>query len=407
MDLISGRPFWPAQRLMPRYPPLRQNVSCDIAIVGGGFTGALAADTLSRAGRDVIVVDRRDIGWGSTAASTALIEYQLDAELHEFVNMAGTRAAVRAYRLSHDAVARLEAVVRRLDDHCDWQRRTGLHLASGPSAIKPILREIRARKKHGFRVEFLSASELARTYEVEAPGALLYEEAAQVDPYHLTHALIRNARSRGLRVFGRTEVRTFECGPRSVVLKTRRGVQITAGKVVFATGYESLPYLQRGLARLVSTYALVSRARKHWPRGLRECVFTETMDPYLYVRTTANDRVMMGGEDEPFTTGAARARRLPAKTQALLRKFERWFPDAQPAVSRSWAGAFAVTSDGLGYIDETPMYPHAIFVIGTGGNGMVFSTVAAGILDDLIRGRPNRDAHLFRFNRPWNRHRIR
>jgi glycine/D-amino acid oxidase-like deaminating enzyme len=123
------------------------------------------------------------------------------------------------------------------------------------------------------------------------------------------------------------------------------------------------------------------------------------------MRTTADGRIMMGGEDEPLTTHGARTRRIPPKTRALLAKFERWFPDLDLAVSRSWAGAFAVTADGLGYVDQSAEYANTWFVIGAGGNGMIFSVIAAQILEDVFRGKANRDAHLFRFDRPWNRHR--
>lgn len=404
MNLVSGRPFWPAHnRPMPRYLPLREHLSCDVAVIGAGYTGSLISHQLNHLGLEVVTVDRRDIGAGSTSASTALIEYQLDADLNEFIELAGARHAVRAYRVARDAVGRLENIVRGLDDRCEWQRRCGLHLASSPSAIDVIRGEITTRRRYGFRAEWLPAKDLADEYGIRAPGALLYQEAAQVDPYRLAHTLLRDARSGGARAYARSEVRRFECQQGRVRLETTGGFRITARFAVFATGYESLGYIGRRLAQLVSTYALVSRPRKHWPAGLQTCVLTETRDPYLYVRSTADGRIMMGGEDEPFSNPSTRARHLRTKTRALLRRFDRWFPNLRPAVSRAWAGAFAATRDGLGYVDQAREYPNVYFVIGAGGNGMLFSMIAADILRDLIRGRTNRDAHLFRFDRPWNR----
>jgi glycine/D-amino acid oxidase-like deaminating enzyme len=170
--------------------------------------------------------------------------------------------------------------------------------------------------------------------------------------------------------------------------------------VVFASGYESLRYLPRRLAKLVNTYALVSQPLAALPRGLEECLFTETMDPYLYVRTTSDNRVMIGGEDDPFLSAAFRDRCLPAKSRALRRKFRRWFPRLEVRVHRAWAGAFAATKDGLGYVDETPLLPNGYFALGVGGNGMIFSVIAAGIIRDLYTGKKNRDGALFRFDRP-------
>ncbi|MBN8797933.1 MAG: FAD-dependent oxidoreductase, partial [Stenotrophomonas nitritireducens] len=74
MDLKSGYPFWAVRNgLMRAYPPLRQALRCDVLVIGGGITGALVADELARHGHDVAVVEQRDIGWGSSAASTALL----------------------------------------------------------------------------------------------------------------------------------------------------------------------------------------------------------------------------------------------------------------------------------------------------------------------------------------------
>lgn len=79
MDLVSPRPFWPLKNgLLSVYPSLKNNATCDVAVLGGGITGAFAAEALTAAGLDVVVLDKRDVGTGSTSASTALLQYKLD-----------------------------------------------------------------------------------------------------------------------------------------------------------------------------------------------------------------------------------------------------------------------------------------------------------------------------------------
>src|SRR6476620_7623721 len=73
MDLKSGTLFWPDRDgRLGHHPRLRNDLRCDVAILGAGLTGALAAYTLSAEGFDVVVLDKRDVGRGSTSASTAL-----------------------------------------------------------------------------------------------------------------------------------------------------------------------------------------------------------------------------------------------------------------------------------------------------------------------------------------------
>src|SRR5687768_11473426 len=84
VDLASGCPFWPLNDgILHAYPSLSEDVSCQVAIVGAGVTGALAAYYLSKEGVDVVVVDKRDVGTGSTGACTGLLQYELDVPLYE------------------------------------------------------------------------------------------------------------------------------------------------------------------------------------------------------------------------------------------------------------------------------------------------------------------------------------
>src|SRR5690606_4700310 len=105
MDLLSGSPFWPVHDGLPvSYPPLDGDRTVDVAIVGAGITGALVADRLARSGRRVIVLDRRETAQGSTAGSTALLQYEIDTPLHQLEERYGADVAAAAYQDCRDAV---------------------------------------------------------------------------------------------------------------------------------------------------------------------------------------------------------------------------------------------------------------------------------------------------------------
>ncbi|MER3462414.1 MAG: hypothetical protein C4342_05345, partial [Armatimonadota bacterium] len=90
MDLHSGQAFWPIQNgLLRVYPPLARDERCEVAVIGGGITGALVAYHLVQAGLETVVLDRRDVGMGSTAASTALLQYAIDTHLTDLVGRVG------------------------------------------------------------------------------------------------------------------------------------------------------------------------------------------------------------------------------------------------------------------------------------------------------------------------------
>jgi glycine/D-amino acid oxidase-like deaminating enzyme len=109
--------------------------------------------------------------------------------------------------------------------------------------------------------------------------------------------------------------------------------------------------------------------------------------------------LLVGGDDDEFQNAARRDGRVESKARSLLREVLELLPHLALEVEFAWAGTFGETEDGLAYIGQSPELPHAYFALGFGGNGITFGAIAADILLDLIAGRPNADARIFRFGR--------
>lgn len=157
--------------------------------------------------------------------------------------------------------------------------------------------------------------------------------------------------------------------------------------------------LRRKITALHSTFALASEPVAElagWPDG---CIIWETARPYVYLRTTADKRVLMGGYDEPFRDPEARDRLIGEKTAALARRLRRMFPRIPLEIAGAWAGTFADTGDGLPFIGRHPERSNVWLALGYGGNGITFSAIAADVVRDGILGRANPDAELFGFAR--------
>ncbi|HXE55715.1 MAG TPA: FAD-dependent oxidoreductase [Tepidisphaeraceae bacterium] len=112
-----GDRFWPGQsRNAELARTITADCRCDVLVVGAGVTGATLADALVAAGLDVIVVDKRQPGCGSTSASTALLLYELDTPLRRLSKMIGRERADRVYRMGVEAIARIEQLTADLAD---------------------------------------------------------------------------------------------------------------------------------------------------------------------------------------------------------------------------------------------------------------------------------------------------
>jgi glycine/D-amino acid oxidase-like deaminating enzyme len=399
LDLSTGLPYhWILNGLPHQYPTLQQDHRCEVLVVGSGMTGALVAYACAKAGLGVTVVDARAVGTGSTAASTAFLQYEIDTPLHELIGQVGEQAAVRAYRLGLEAVEELITLGQALGV-TSIRRRKSLQYASKRSHERDLKKEHTHRVANGIRVDLLSRTETKALIGSISAMALLSHDAAEVDPYALDHALLQETVRSGGSVFDRTEIISWQRSPKGPCsLKTKTGHRITADHVIMATGYESQQYLSKPVLDLNSTYAVASERIRTEPLWYEDCLIWETARPYLYLRTTPDRRVIVGGMDEPFRDPKRRDALLNKKTQRLTRAVNALMPSVPFAPEYAWCGTFGSTKDGLPYIGRDPG-TGLWFVLGMGGNGMTFSQIGAHIVRDAILGRPNADAQLFSFDR--------
>lgn len=397
MDLKSGTLFWPKVNKGVRgHARLRNDIKCDVAIIGSGLTGALIAYSLVEAGFDVVLADKRDVGRGSTSASTALILYDIDTPLHELIGMVGRKRAERSYRLCREAIFEIERVVKELKDNSGFATRRSLYLASRRGDVMSLKKEHRARKRAGFDVEYLSAPEVRQNFSVAAHGAIVSAEAAVIDPYRFCNRLVESASSGGLRVFGRTEITHLDVGKAGVRLHAKTG-HITARRVVVASGYEPGTFLKQIPVRLKSTYVIATEPVKNWPH--RDLLIWETARPYIYSRSTQDGRVLIGGEDENFRDPERRDRLIASKARRLEKKFSKLVPGLTTKTAYAWAGTFGETKDGLPYIGTVRVQPNVMHALCYGANGTNFAMIAANLIRDWVRGKSNRDRSLFSFDR--------
>ncbi|WP_334178802.1 FAD-dependent oxidoreductase [Pseudoxanthomonas sp.] len=401
MDLKSGYPFWAVSNgLMQAFPRLAADQRCDVAVIGGGITGALVANELAGHGFDVVVLEQRDIGWGSTSASTALLQYEIDTHLVDLAKRHGEADAALAYRACADAIDQLHDVASAWRD-VGFARNRSLYYASRRRDVHALEEEHAARERHGLAVELLSAARVREDYGFDAPAALLSTQAARVDPYRLTHRLLQRLQKRGASVFDRTRVEDVKATSRGVTLRTDTGMSVRASHLVIAAGYASQHWLKKRVARNRSSYAVISDPMTDAQLGfLGDTLLWETARPYLYARSTSDNRLLLGGEDDAVDIPAKRDARVEKKACTLLKRLHDLFPGLAFTPAFSWAGTFAETEDGLPFFGPHPQWgPRVQFAMAYGGNGITYSMLGAGVLRALIERRRHRLWPLFSFQR--------
>lgn len=400
MDLNSGYPWWVVNNgLLGTYPVLREDVACDVLVMGAGITGALIADELARTGLDVCVVDRREAGWGSTAASTALLQYEIDVELQDLARRSGLADALLAYRSCAEAIPKLLRLARELGQVGARPMRS-LYYASRWYHEGRLRKEAALRKAHGFRLKLLEAPEVREHFGFDAPVGLLSEVAAVVDPYRLAHRLLARARRRGARVHDRTGVAEFAPRRGGVVAHLASGATVRCKHLVIASGYEGQAHIDQRVARNRSSYAFITDPVPEGLGPLRDCMLWESARPYLYARSTPDGRLLIGGEDDRIDIATRRDAMVMRKAERLRAKAGALFPQLTLEPAFAWAGTFAETADGLPFFGPHAQHgPRVLFAMAYGGNGITYSQIGAELLRETILGRRHPCARLFAFDR--------
>jgi glycine/D-amino acid oxidase-like deaminating enzyme len=400
MDLKSGYPFWAVKNgLMQAFPRLQSDIACDVLVLGGGITGALTARALVNAGFDTVVIEQRDIGWGSTAASTALLQYEIDTPLSELIKRYGDTAA-RAYQACDEALDTLSGIVAGIAEPVGYRPCGSLYFASKRRHVAALKREYLARQMHGLPVEQLDAGAVRERFGLDAPLALWTPHAGRLDPYRFARVVLAQLADRGARVHDASAVEDWKAEPQGIELHLANGSRVSCQQLVIAAGYETQRWLKHRVAANHSSYALITEPMDTLPLRLDDNVIWESARPYAYLRATDDRRIIIGGEDDRLDLPAKRAAALPRKVDKLMDRLRVLAPQSTPELAFSWAGTFAETDDGLPFIGNAPGHDQRVhFVMAYGGNGITYSTIGAAMVRDAIQGKRHALDMLFGFGR--------
>jgi glycine/D-amino acid oxidase-like deaminating enzyme len=395
-DLRTGRSVWQARRVAAfRTDTLDKGERPDAVVVGTGISGALMADALMNCELNVVAVDRRRPMTGSTPASTALLQFELDTPLTALVRKVGRDRAARAWLRSYGAVQALGDRICDLDIAYDFRARSTVYLPGNVLDVPGLKSEAIERQRLGLRSEFIGRNELRRLTGIARPGAILSPGNAEADPVKLTAGLWRQFRARGGKIISPFDAVGVDESKSWVTVRAADGRHIVAKHAVMCTGYELPEFARPKGFKVVSTWAIATRPQ---PKNLwqgRQLVW-EAADPYLYLRTTLDGRVIAGGVDEAFAEDVKRDRLIGEKSARIAKLAKRIFPRVDFEPHFAWTGNFGESETGMPAIGLVRGYKRIYSVLGFGGNGITFSMLAAQIVSRTIDGICDPDLAVFR-----------
>ena len=417
--------WWLAEALtaegrVPECPPLRGEVTADIAIVGGGYTGLWTALALKERKPDLdIAVIEADICGAGASGMNGGKAHGYWASLASMAALLGDERAFAVARAGTRAQDALRAFAQTCDRDVWWREGGSLRVSAAPAQDKKLAGYVAAAQKFGVPdvAVPISAREVQRHCASPVFRAGVYfPSAATVHPGRLVRALRAAALARGIRIYERTRMEGYDPGP-TIRLRVAGG-QILAREVVLATNAALVT--QRGVREYMtvfSSYALMTEAAPQllaqvWPA---EMAISDLRMFVHYFRKTPDGRVLMGSGSGPILYGdnldnpsLTRDHASAARAEAGLRRL---LPGlAGVPVANAWGGAIDIASDHLPYFGTLPG-TRVHFGCGYTGHGVnatyiggqCLASIALGLKDEwstlplCTRERPRLPPEPFRF----------
>ena len=410
MKLHTGNLYWPTTLHVEPLPKPERKKYYDCLIVGGGISGLLVAYKLIGQNLSVALLERHEVAQGSTAANTGLLQYANDRILSEFIQQIGEDDAVSFYQLCYAALDELEKVAHHLPEHADFVRRPSIYFASSDEHIQKVRNEYEALKKHQFNVQLWDEQLIQQNGFQGSKAALISEGDAEVNPYKLTNYLAAFLVEKGLHIFEQTDVVDVQNETEQledeaiakgmqeqIVVHTTNGTY-TTGKIIYTTGYTSPPYDEVNGALVNRSYVVVSEPLEETQNWYRNALIWESASPYLYLRFTADNRMIIGGRDEETETPSFNLQKIEDRANQLIEDAKQYIPNLKISPRFSYCASFGESTYDLPFIGEHPEQKNHYYLLGFGGNGTVYSMIGANIICDLITKNKNAHSHLFKFS---------
>lgn len=364
------------------YPPLHKDISVDVAIVGGGLTGITTAYLLSKAGKNVAVLEKGTYADSVTAYTTAFLTQVLDSDLQDLVSMYGDKNAKLLWQSHQQAIDTIEEIIKDEDIQCEFMRCNDYSVAFEEKEARILKEQAKLAKKYGFEVTFSQSLDLGFL----TSAVLKVAHQAKFHPMQYLQALKHICVKNGVQLYEQTEVMQIKEHNDMYVVHTKDHT-ISAKHVITAT-YDPFnhPTELFGRRGMYTSYIMVATI----PAGkLSEGLYEDQENPYHYWRVdklnSKEDRLIFGGEDHRHELPVDKE-----KNYRILESFlEKILPDTTYTITHKWDGPILEPSDGIACIGRLHKDKNLYVAMAFSGNGMTYATISAILLTDLILGKKN------------------
>jgi gamma-glutamylputrescine oxidase len=368
--------------------PLRGEVTCDVAVLGGGIAGCSAALHLAKRGYKVALLEARRVGYGASGRSGGQTIFGLAVSQQKLEREVGRADAKRLFDLSNAALELTQSLIREYAIDCDY-RANQMHVAVKPRHMPELAQWARElQEDYGYpSVQLLNRDQLQGHVRSERYlGGLLDPRSGHLQPLKYTQGLARAAETAGAVLYEESEVLHYDEG-REVRVHTARGSVRCAHLVLCGNAYIGAvaPQLARRILG-VGTYIIATeplgaeRARALLPSNAAVADVNWILD---YFRRSQDDRLLFGGRVSYSSV------QPPRLAESMRRRMARVFPSLSDVkISHAWGGYLDITMSRAP--DFGRLAPNVYYLQGFSGHGVALAGLAGALAAEAIAGTAER-----------------
>lgn len=378
--MYQHKPIWKATSKGKNYPAVKGTNTAKVAVVGGGITGVTTAYLLAQQGVDVLLLEGSHLGSGVTGHTTAHLTNMVDLYYHQIASKHNEEAAKRVSGATTSAISLIEELAQQEGIDCDFKRVPAWYYATNGKQQEKLQKEVEAMKKAGLNLH----KEEDFPLPIHTQEVWRMNNQAHFNALKYLHGLAEAAEKLGAHIHEQSHVLEVQENDNGVYLRGE-GFSVNADKVLLATHTPvGIDLLQTELEPYTS-YALAATLEGPVPEGL----FYDLHTPYHYIRDYTTDDgksyAIVGGLDHK--TGQADD--MKAHMRALEEYTREHFPVKE--VAYQWMAQVFVPADHLPFIGQRIRASRTYVATGFNGDGILWGTVSALMMKDLLQGR----------NHPW------
>jgi glycine/D-amino acid oxidase-like deaminating enzyme/nitrite reductase/ring-hydroxylating ferredoxin subunit len=376
------------QSTTERYKPIEFKTlqkQYDVVIVGGGITGVTTADLLLREGLTCLLLEARELCFGTTGGTTAHINTLLDVPYTELIGNFGLDNAQAVCDACRHGIDSIRSNIKELNTECGWEECKALLFAENENQTKELNDITQACRQVGLDPHVVNGI----TVPIPFTSAISVATQARFHPTRYVHAMARRFEEMGGIIVENCRVTRLNEDKKQVEVVTTKGSFI-AKWVVLATHIPPTINILHMRCAPYRSYAMAARIPQS--QHFDDLVY-DMQDPYHYYRmqTIDGERYLIAGGKDHKTGHEKNTVSCLRTLEAHIRKYFN-----VEAVVNTWSSQYYESADGLPYIGKLPGHSaHVLTATGFGGNGMVYSSIAARVLRNIVIGNEDGLVELF------------